>query len=59
MGQSGTKAQFTGWLSGKHLTYTRYTGLAIEEKAALYKEYQKSRRKGGSTDGCKEEQKEG
>lgn len=39
MGQIGTKAQFTAWLSSKGLTYTEYTKFAPEKKQAIQKEY--------------------
>jgi hypothetical protein len=51
MGQ-GTREQFNAWLTEKkHLTHTAYSRLAVPAKAAVYAEYRKSQRKGGTTDG--------
>lgn len=45
MGELGTKAKFRGWLSlAKHITYTQYTHLKPEVKAATWAEYKKAKK---------------
>jgi hypothetical protein len=41
----GTKEQFRNWLTGRGMTYSRYTSLSIPDKAKLYAEYQAKGRK--------------